>query len=385
MNRFNSPHTGSRKRNGPLSMRSGPHGRGLGLMLSLAAILVLCALVFVACGESETATTQAQGASGESTDGKVYEFKLSLHNPADSPEDQFLKAWAQQVQEATGGQVKVTVFPGSVLGNPTDGLTMVQTGICDILWSYTGFFQEFRATSVLGLPLLLPGTALENTAVFWDLIESRPDIVDEFEGLKLKLLEFHAGPAAILGAHKSVTSADDFKALKVRVGGGPLTDAVVSWGGSPVAMPPTDLYEALQKNVIEGFIFDPAGVLPYKVYEPVDYFLDLPFSANPLFTVMNLDKWNELPADLQDKIMSVSGRSASEAFATAQDVSTAELWSIVKDADKTLTVATDEVIAGFQPGADEAIAKWAQEKAAAGVDATGLVEAVRALTQKDAQ
>jgi len=358
-------------------------------MLSVVAILVVFALLFVACGGDETATTQAPGdTSGTTTaapvDGKVYEFKLSLHNPADSVEDQALKAWAKNVEEATGGQVKITVFPGSVLGNPTDGLTMVQTGICDILWSYTGFFKEFKATSVLGLPLLLPGTAVENTAVFWDLVESRPDILAEFDGLKLKVLEFHAGPTAILGSNKSVTSVDGFKNLKMRVGGGPLTDALVNWGGSPVAMPPTDLYEALQKNVIEGYIFDPAGVLPYKVYEPVDHFLDLPFNANPLFTVMNLDKWNELPADLQEKIRSVSGRTASDAFAQVHDASTAKLWSVVKDLNKTVTVATDDVIAGFQPGADKAIAKWADAMAADGVqDPSGLVDAVRAFVQKN--
>ncbi len=358
-------------------------------MLSVVAILVVFALLFVACGGDETATTQAPGdTSGTTTaapvDGKVYEFKLSLHNPADSVEDQALKAWAKNVEEATGGQVKITVFPGSVLGNPTDGLTMVQTGICDILWSYTGFFKEFKATSVLGLPLLLPGTAVENTGVFWDLVESRPEILAEFEGLKLKVLEFHAGPAAILGSNKSVTSVDGFKNLKMRVGGGPLTDAVVNWGGSPVAMPPTDLYESLQKNVIEGYIFDPAGVVAYKAYEPVDHFLDLPFNANPLFTVMNLDKWNDLPADLQEKITSVSGRTASEVFAAAQDASTAELWSVVKDAGKTVTVATDDVIAGFQPGADKAIAKWADAMAADGVqDPSGLVDAVRAFVQKN--
>ena len=373
-----------------LSWKSSTSGRRLGLMLSVAALVVLCSLVFVACGEGETATTQASDTTtGAATsvgaaDGQVYEFKLSLHNPDGSVEDQFCDAWAQKVDEATDGRVKVTVFPGAVLGNPADGLTMVKTGICDILWSFTGFFPaEFKANSVLSLPLLLPGTSQENTAVFWDLIESRPEILEEFEDQSLKLLEFHAGPTAILGSNKLVASVDDLKNLQLRVGGGPLTDAVVAWGVSPIAMPPTDLYESLQKNVIDGYIFDPAGVLAYKAYEPVEYFLDLPFNANPLFTVMNLDKWNQLPADLQELVTSVSGRLASDEFAEMQDASTAELWAAVEEAGKTITVPTQEVMAGFQPGADEAISKWVEEKSADGIDADGLVRAVGELVEKN--
>ena len=375
---------------------SGPFGCKLGLVVGLAVVLVLCAAALVACGEDESTTTEAPATTlgtdttaGPATtaaaaDDQVYEFKLSLHNPADSPEDQFFDAWAQKVDEATDGRVKVTVFPGAVLGNPTDGLTMVQTGICDILWSYTGFFPaEFKANSVLSLPLLLPGTAQENTAVFWDLVESRPEILEEFESLNLKLLVYSAGPTAILGSNKLVASVDDLKNLQLRVGGGPLTDAVTAWGATPIAMPPTDLYESLQKNVIDGYIFDPAGVLPYKVYEPVDYFLDLPFNANPLFTVMNLDKWNQLPADLQEVMMTLAGHTASDEFAKVHDTSTGELWSIVEELGRTITPATEEIIAGFQPGADEAIAKWETEKTADGIDAAGLVGAVEELVQKN--
>ncbi len=361
-------------------------GAWCGLLACLVAVLVLLAVGIVGCGEDEAVTTQAPVTTAALADGEVYEFKLSLHNPADSPEDQFFDGWAEEVEEATNGRVKITVFPGAVLGSPTDGLTMVQTGVCDILWSFTGFFPaEFKATSSLALPLLLPGSAQENTVVYWDVIESRPEILEEFDNLGLKLLEIHAGPTAILGGNKPVTSVDDLMNFKVRVGGGPLTDAVVAWGGSPIAMPPNELYESLQKNVIDGYIFDPAGVLPYKVYEPVDYFLDLPFSANPLFTVMNQDKWNQLPADLQEIMMSLIGRAPSYAFAEVQDGSTAELWAIIDDAGKTVTVATEEVVASFQPGADEAIAKWVEEKAADGIDSTGLVSAIVEFVQKDVE
>jgi len=41
------------------------------------------------------------------------------------------------------------------------------------------------------------------------------------------------------------------------------------------------------------------------------------------------------------------------------------------------------VMAGFQPGADEAISKWVEEKSADGIDADGLVRAVGELVEKN--
>ena len=81
--------------------------------------------------------------------------------------------------------------------------------------------------------------------------------------------------------------------------------------------------------------------------------------------------------------MTLAGHTASDEFAKVHDTSTGELWSIVEELGRTITPATEEIIAGFQPGADEAIAKWETEKTADGIDAAGLVGAVGELVQKN--
>lgn len=359
--------------------------RNLVITLSLIAILALLATTLFSCSD-ESDSTNTTAATAEATtaaaaDDKTYEFKLSHHEAANSVKDKFMSEWAAQVAAATDGRVKVTVYPGAILGNTMDGLNMVRSGICDILWSFTGFFSgEFDATDVLSLPLLGIRTAEESVGVYWDLFESMPDIEEEFAGLKV--LNLYCHPGSVVGTNKLVDTVDDLKGLKMRIPAGPTTDVFVEWGVSPVSLPAGDIYQALEKNVVDGYSFDWAGVEAFKVHEPIDYFLDLKLYIGPMFIVMNQDSWNKLPADLQETMATLIGRDFSYAFAQNQDAVVEEFIPRLISMGKTVTVPTDEARAGFKVGADKIVGKWVKDMDAKGYDGTGLYNKALELVEK---
>jgi TRAP-type C4-dicarboxylate transport system substrate-binding protein len=51
---------------------------------------------------------------------------------------------------------------------------------------------------------------------------------------------------------------------------------------------------------------------PKELYEVFKYWTDTATTASPQMTMMNLDKWNSLPKDIQEQIMSVSGIYGAE-------------------------------------------------------------------------
>ncbi len=103
------------------------------------------------------------------------------------------------------------------------------------------------------------------------------------------------------------------KGLKLRAAGAAQVEALKSMGVVPIAsLSAVDIYEALSKGVIDGVLIDWTATGTYKLWESADYVTDLFFSSSPMHLVMNLNTWNKLPKDVQDQVMTVSGRAGSE-------------------------------------------------------------------------
>jgi TRAP-type C4-dicarboxylate transport system substrate-binding protein len=96
----------------------------------------------------------------------------------------------------------------------------------------------------------------------------------------------------------------DLKGLKIRVM--PLyIPFMKALGASPVTMPPTDIYTAMERGVVDGFMWPRVGMISWGLQE-VTKFMILPgvFQMEPA-TMINLDRWKKIPKDLQDLLLEV--------------------------------------------------------------------------------
>jgi TRAP-type C4-dicarboxylate transport system substrate-binding protein len=123
-------------------------------------------------------------------------------------------------------------------------------------------------------------------------------------------------------------------------------------------MAPPDVYEALEKKNINGYIFEPAGIANFKLQEVTGYITDMPLYDGAFGLVMNWDKWNSLPAEYQKIIESTTQRAGSLDAAQSFSDAAAEARKIIADAGCTWVTVTDEAKAEFQKAADVVIAKW---------------------------
>jgi TRAP-type C4-dicarboxylate transport system substrate-binding protein len=104
--------------------------------------------------------------------------------------------------------------------------------------------------------------------------------------------------------NRKVDKVDDFKGLKIRVM--PLyIPFMKALGASPVTMPPTDIYTAMERGVVDGFMWPRVGMISWGLQE-VTKFMILPgvFQMEPA-TMINLDRWKKIPKDLQDLLLEV--------------------------------------------------------------------------------
>ena len=78
-------------------------------------------------------------------------------------------------------------------------------------------------------------------------------------------------------------------------------------GGSPVVLPGSQIYSALEKGVVDGACWPAAGMLSMKHYEVAKYRVRPTFGSSNLPVLVNLDAWNKLN-DKEKGVLLAAGR-----------------------------------------------------------------------------
>lgn len=235
-----------------------------------------------------------------------------------------LQPWVKQVEAATNGRVKINIYPSQTLSKGKDNWNAVKAGIADIGWCFHGYWPGMTSLAdVISLPALPFTSAEKGSAVLWKLYKKFPSIQRQFQDNHVLLL-YTSNPYILITTKKQVKTLEDLKGLKIRMTGGPPTEQMKSLGGVPMMIPMPGNYIALQKGVTDGMGAPWEAILGFRLYEVVKYYTEVPFPAVYFSIAFNKNKWNSLPRDIQDAIMSVSGLKGSKFwgrnfFDTAKD------------------------------------------------------------------
>ena len=226
---------------------------------------------------------------------KAITLNLSNFFPPDNKISIAIDQWCKEVEKRTNGRVKVTQFPGGTLTPPAQTYAGVIKGIADIGLSFFSYTMgRFPLTEVLDLPLGYKSGYVGAKLANEYHKKFKPKEFDE-----VKVLFLTTSPPHMLFAKKPVNNLDDLKGLKIR-STGTSAKVVQALGGAPVAMPMSEAYDALSKGVVQGIIGPYEPMKGFKLAEVVSHSTEYGSAyLNTNYVVMNKDKWNGLPADIQ--------------------------------------------------------------------------------------
>ena len=230
---------------------------------------------------------------------KVITLRFASFVPSTTLEGKTIQDWANEVEKRTNGRVKVTVYPGATLMPLPQTYDGVTKEVADIGYGLFSVHRgRFPLTEVIDLPLGYKSAYVPTKLITEYYKKFKPK---ELEDVKVLFLEAH-GPG-ILSTRKPVTKLEDIKGMKIRASGF-AAKIVSALGATPVSLPITDAYDALSKGVAEGILLDWGGVYNWGLGDIVKNHLDCPGIAysSGFYTVMNKDKWNSLPPDVQSII-----------------------------------------------------------------------------------
>lgn len=234
---------------------------------------------------------------------KTYEFSYSIFFPAPHKNTVLAGEWAKEVEKRTNGKVKITLFPGGTLTPAATCYDGVVKGISDMGMSVLGYTKgKFPLSEVIDLPLGYQSGLTATRLINQYYQKFRPKEFDE-----VKILYLHAHGPGILHSKKAVAKLEDLKGLRIRCTG-TAAKVVTALGGVPVAMPMGETYDALNRGMVEGSMAPMESLEGWKWGEVVKFTTESYGSAysTGFFVVMNKEKWNPLPPEIQKIIEKVN-------------------------------------------------------------------------------
>lgn len=110
------------------------------------------------------------------------------------------------------------------------------------------------------------------------------------------------GEAFIMLAKEPIKTTADLKGKTIR--GGDYMDSVAPvFGMGTVALKHFEEYNALERGLIDIGRMTVDSMIKFRLYEVAKYMIKPAFGTAPASWFMNLDKWNEIPPDLQQMII----------------------------------------------------------------------------------
>ncbi|MCD4722816.1 MAG: TRAP transporter substrate-binding protein [Desulfobacula sp.] len=226
-------------------------------------------------------------------------IKLSYANfpPAPTFPCVQMERWKKEVEKRAGGKIAINTYPGGTLlgaKGMMDGVIAGQADIGCICMAYQP--GRFVITNATSLPLGIPD-AKTGSLVLLDIYKKyNPKAFDKVKVLTM----FTTAPTNIM-SKVPVRTLKDIKGLDLRASGG-AAQILGAWGANPVGMPMPATVEALQKGVVKGLFSSLESMKEFKFAEMCNYVTMTDTVIYPFAVVMNIDKWNSLPKDVQ-KVM----------------------------------------------------------------------------------
>ncbi len=223
-------------------------------------------------------------------------IRLSYANfpPASTFPSVQMERWKEAVEERTGGKVRVDTYPGgSLLGarNMFRGVIQGQADIGNICMSYQP--GVFPMTTVLELPLGFTSSRVASL-VLWDLFEKYQP--KEFEQVKV-LTMFGTAPSNLM-TRQPVTNLAELRGIEIRASG-TASQILEILGAVPVDMPMSETPEALQRGMVKGLLSSLEVLMDFNFAAYTPHVTRLDLQVYPFAVIMNRDKWDSLPQDVQ--------------------------------------------------------------------------------------
>lgn len=222
--------------------------------------------------------------------------------------------FVNRATELSGGRLQFEYYPSETLGAAADYVTLAEAGVVDVAMISPGYVSsQLPLSGVADLPGMSTDPCRAALALEPLLAEggvlSRADFAPD--GLRPLVVGVVTGYEVMTGGGRVVTDPDDVVGMALRSSGGTIDRTVQDLGAAPVAMPVTELYEAISRGTVDGTVLGPMSALPYRLDEAATHStLGAQLGSFTITYSVTQPTWDGLPPDLRD-VLTRAGRDTT--------------------------------------------------------------------------
>ena len=224
---------------------------------------------------------------------KTVEWRFSHWVPPSHPMHPSAEAWSQSIEKASGGTIKMKIFPAQQLGKAFDHYNMARDGIADVAHVNPGYEPgRFPVIGAVELPFLF-ANAKEGSAAAdaWYRKYAGKEMAD----VKYCLAFMH-DPATVHSVKKKVVVPGDIKGMKIRPANATIARFVTLLGGTNVQASAPEARDVLEKGVAEAITFPWGSIVLFGIDKVTKYHIDSAFYVTEQLWVINKGKYDALSA-----------------------------------------------------------------------------------------
>jgi C4-dicarboxylate-binding protein DctP len=263
------------------------------IVVALLLVLVSASLVF------------ANGTSEKSGESKTYVLKLGHDQMENTPHHLAAVKFKELVEERTGGNVKVEIYPAQQLGTSREMIEGMQIGTVEAACLPSAAYSGFDlATGLTDLPFLFPNPETAYKVLDGEMGDK---IFARLEKIGLKGASYWTSGFKQFTANFPIDDPDDYKGKKIRVMSNPVLIAQYeSMGASAVPIDFQELYNALQQKAVDGEENPLSTIVNMRFYEVQDYLTISNHGMLGYIFCFN-DTWlKTLPSEYRDILVSAA-------------------------------------------------------------------------------
>ncbi|WP_347057768.1 C4-dicarboxylate TRAP transporter substrate-binding protein [Blastococcus sp. HT6-30] len=221
---------------------------------AVGAAAVLAASL-AACGGDSGGS--GGGGGGAGAEGQSFDWQYSNYLPPNSSLSTGIANYFDSIEEQ--GDITVEEFYQESLLSATDTLQGVAQGRADLGFMIALYYPgELPLSQVVGVPFQTDDAEAQVRAMN-DLYENNEAFRAEYENQGVHVLSFVPLAPTMVATSEPLSGLDDFQGRQIRAVG-LLSQAIEQTGASPVALSAPEIYESVERGVIDGFTSYPFDV-----------------------------------------------------------------------------------------------------------------------------
>lgn len=334
------------------------------MMNTMKKVLAMLVCTVILLGVAGCGTTTKDSGSGNyPTAENPIELSLANFVPETDSLGLIYSNAAEKLEELSGGAIKCKCYYNSTLLGFSDMYSGVSEGIADIglvgmavMDSNTDLNQIFSA-----LHKGVPEDGEVITQCYWEAIEQIPEIAEELakDNLVRVGIQTFAGSDTVICAAGSAESISDLRGMTIQCSQSLPGKLFAKLGASPVSMEISDLYNSLDRGIINGVYDVWTSFAAQKLMEvATDYlcFDDGGLSAGIMSVVMNKATMDKLSPEQQQMVYDAFAYGVSQSLVQFNSDRDAALTNA--NANAKISVVSGADLEPMYTAIDEVMEEW---------------------------